>query len=175
MAMGKSSSSGVKRRELRRIVPKPRPMWLELITRRECCWSAVHVALFIVIGGLIAWSAQNRPKYREGQQVFEPLHARVSFEAVDEQATAKNMEVAFDREPAVYVHNATYHQDLRDKLIGLVQWGMKSLEEIPEQTREAIKLDEAALLELKSFVKDEQPTQPPSISGEPFPPIPPGL
>ena len=57
--------------------------------KKPVLWALLWAYLFTLVASLIALSGQNRTRYKVGQVVEETIVARVAFEAVDEEKTAR--------------------------------------------------------------------------------------
>ncbi len=73
--------------------------WLRSWFTKPVMWAVFWVYTFTIVASLIALSGQNRTKYKVGLIIEETIVARVPFEAIDEEETAKQKVQARDREP----------------------------------------------------------------------------
>ncbi|MEE9211270.1 MAG: HDIG domain-containing metalloprotein [Phycisphaeraceae bacterium] len=158
MAVVKSNSA--RRREVRRSVPKPARPWVDWLRRREILWAILWALTFTIVGGLIAVSGQQ-PRYWVGQFVTKPIVARVDFTAVDEAKTLAERTKAYDREPAVYIANIDFYKDLQGRFEALISRAANTdLDEIPEEDRAVLSIDESVLSSLQQQLDSEgKPTE----------------
>ncbi|MEM9418019.1 MAG: HDIG domain-containing metalloprotein [Planctomycetota bacterium] len=138
MPPGKSSNA--RRRDVRRAVPRPTPRWLEIVRQREVAWAALYVLCLSLIGAAIAVSAHNRPAYYLNQLVSEPVVARVSFEAIDTEATDRNRDFAQRNVPPVFTHNQDLYTSIQEQVLGLLSIPDTPYEELTPDYAESTRL-----------------------------------
>jgi len=141
MATAKPHQSNARRREVRRTVLTARQRWLERLAMPALRWSALYVLVLTCAGGLLAISAQHWPRYRVGQVVGEPIVSRVQFVSVNEQNTNAARAAQRQREPAVYVANQEFLDQVRAKLMNLGRFSLDAaidnIDDVNPQVRTA--------------------------------------
>ena len=152
-----SRNKTIRRREMRRSLSESDTAWWRSWLTKPVLWAIFWVYLFTIVASLIALSGQNRTKYKVGVNVEETIVARVPFEAIDEEETAKQKVQARDREPAVYNSNTAYIERLRESLLSLGRLAadekIESLEQIPLETRTTLALRTfERFMELRRYV-----------------------
>lgn len=138
MPHGKSSNA--RRRDVRRAVPRPTPRWLEVVRQRDVAWAALFVACLAIIGSAIAVSAHNRPAYYLTQILDRPAIARVSFEAIDTEATDRNRDFAQRNVPPVFTHNQDLYDSIKEQVLGLLSIPETPYEELTPDYAESTRL-----------------------------------
>lgn len=155
MPTGKSSNA--RRRDVRRAVPRPTPRWLEVVRQRDVAWAALYVACLAVIGSAIAVSAHNRPAYYLTQIVDEPVVARISFEAIDTEATDRNRDFAQRNVPPVFTHNQDLYDSLNNQVLGLLSIPDTPYETLTPDYTENNRLTPAGYELLKKYATGTDP------------------
>ena len=159
MANGKQTTA--RRREVRRNVPKPRLGFMQQLYRKEVIWALLFAVAFSSIAAFFATQAKERPAYQVGQLISRPIVASVPFTAIDADQTKQRQEAARRYQPAVYVHNESYFEDLErnfDHIIALADKSQK-IDEVPEPFRKQVKLTQTGLTRLHRFARDETQLQ----------------
>jgi len=133
--------------------------------KKPVLWALLWAYLFTLVASLIALSGQNRTRYKVGQVVEETIVARVAFETVDEEKTARERDQERARVPSVYNQNATHFDRLRESLLSLGRLAaddkITTLEHISVETRQSLAiLTFDGFLELRRFVLGANPPWP---------------
>lgn len=139
-------------------MPKPVPTLLRQLRRKEVGWAVLFALCFAIVTAFFAIGAREHPTYRINELVTRPIVSPVAFTAIDINTTNENRTQARQREPAVYVPNLDYREELRkkfSKLIGLTQYA--SIEDVPVKDREQANLSEAGLQQLRGYMHNGQP------------------
>ncbi|MEO0514780.1 MAG: HDIG domain-containing metalloprotein [Planctomycetota bacterium] len=155
MPNGKSNTA--RRRDVRRAVPRPTPRWLEVIRQRDVAWAALYVACLAVIGSAIAVSAHNRPTHYLTQIVDAPLTARVSFEAIDTEATDRNRDFAQRNVPPVFTHNQDLYDSIKEQVLGLLSIPDTPYENLTPDYADSNRLTPAGYELLKKYATGTDP------------------
>lgn len=163
MAKGKPNPRAARRREVRRSIPSIRQQWIARLTRREMLWATLWTLILGLTAGALALTIAQRPVYRVGQIVTQPIVSRVSFEADNEELTLNRRRTARQKEPAVYAPNLSFLDNLREKLLNLGDLGRNTsitrVDQIEASTREAWRLTPAVLDGLKQFAAENNYAQ----------------
>lgn len=138
MPSGKSHNA--RRRDVRRAVPRPTPTWVEALRQRDVAWAALYVLMLAVVASAIAVSVRNRPAYYLTQVIDRPVVARVSFEAIDTEATDRNRDFARRKVPAVFTHNQDLYDSLQEHVLGLLSLPERAYEDLPPDYAASIRL-----------------------------------
>ncbi|MBB6430858.1 HD family phosphohydrolase [Algisphaera agarilytica] len=155
MPHGKSSNA--RRRDVRRAVPRPTPRWLEIVRQREVAWAALYVLCLSLIGAAIAVTAHNRPAYYLNQLVSEPVVARVSFEAIDTEATDRNRDYAQRDVPPVFIHNKDLYTNIQEQVLGLLSIPETPYEELTPDYAESTRLTPSGYELLSRYANGTDP------------------
>jgi len=154
---GKSSTTA-RRREVRKSVPRPGPWWQQTIRRREVLWATAFVALFVTIAGLVAFWLGGSNHYYPSQVLTEPVMVRVTFEREDVEQTKKLRAKAREDLAPTYSADQDYRTELQNRLNGLLELAKyDTLDSVPAEYRENIKLSELVLHELKQYMNNGEP------------------
>jgi putative nucleotidyltransferase with HDIG domain len=149
-----------RREGIRRILPETGFDPRSLLQRPERLHGAVLVAAVAVLGTLLAAWASAREEVVVGEIATRDRLNPVSYEVVDEAATAGKREEARRAAPRIYRPNAAYLDPIRAAIEGLpaATFERQDLSQIDPRLQEAFALDEAALAELQAFGGDEERT-----------------
>lgn len=132
------------------------PQWRRTLRDTRLWWAVLYIAIFAGFGSL--FMLLRDPGYRVGQFVSKPIVSRVAFETEDQDETAELRETAYDNQPSVYRPNTPYITALSERLNGLISVGQAtSLDEVPEQTREQLKLTPDVFATLKNYMNGDEP------------------
>ena len=139
-----SRSKSVRRREVRRTLPRNgEGRWLHSISR-PFLWAGLWALLFTIIASLVALGGRDGRKYEVGQIIDSTIVARVSFDAIDQERTLEEQRIARGKEAAVYNANLAYIEKVRNALRSLGRIGadpaIESLDQIPAETRNSLML-----------------------------------
>jgi putative nucleotidyltransferase with HDIG domain len=161
MANGKSkSSTTARRREVRKSVPRPGPKWLQMLRRREVGWAAVYIVMLVVVAGPVALWLGGTTHHFPGEVITAPVTVRVAFEREDIERTQQLRDTAKRNLPATYVPDRAYLSTLTDRLNDLLTLAeYDTLEEVPAEYREQIKLTELVRHELRQYILNKEPTE----------------
>ena len=161
MANGKSkSSTTTRRREVRKSVPRPGPKWLQMLRRREVGWAAVYIVMLAAVAGPVALWLGGTTHHYPGEVITGPVTVRVAFEREDIERTRQLREAAKRNLPATYVPDRAYLKTLTDRLNDLLTLAeYDTLEEVPEDYREQIKMTELVRHELRQYISNNEPTE----------------
>lgn len=151
--MGKTTKSTRRREELRRAIPRPALNLRVLLQRPEVTNAALILFAFIVVTSVIVGWAREQPKVRDNQIMTSTKLKRLSYEVVDEQATAEKRDEARKSSPRVYRLNDSYLKRLEAALLGLPKAvaGKADLDEISRDLRKEFNLDSASLRALQTM------------------------
>ncbi len=126
-------------------------------------WATLWTLILGLTAGALALTIAQRPVYRVGQIVPQPIVSRVSFEADNEELTLNRRRTARQKEPAVYAPNLSFLDNLREKLLNLGDLGRNTsitrVDQIEASTREAWRLTPAVLDSLKQFAAENNYAQ----------------
>jgi len=154
-----AKTTKARRREVRNSKPKAGPPVVRWLRHPVTLQGGGLIAILALAGAMIALAGRARPPFEVGQVASETVLARVEFRAVDEQRTTARRNDAYDREPAVYVPNSEFFQEVREQLDALVRLAAAaSIEEIPKDTRERLSLTPRTLEALRPFNNNGQAT-----------------
>jgi cyclic-di-AMP phosphodiesterase PgpH len=161
MANGKSkSSTTARRREVRKSVPRPGPKWVQMLRRREVGWAALYIAMLLAVAGPVALWLGGAMHHYPTEALTEPIIVRVAFEREDVERTQQLRDAARRDLPAYYFADQAYRESLTarlDDLLTLTRYN--SLEDVPIEYREQLKLTELVLRELRGYVENSATTQ----------------
>lgn len=161
MANGKSkSSTTARRREVRKSVPRPGPLWLQTLRRREVGWAALFIAMLVAVAGPVAIWLGGPEHYYAGQVLTEPITVRVAFEREDVERTQQMRDAERRNLPAIYVADEAYLSALKNRLndlLALTEY--PTVEEVPAELRDQTRLTELVLHELRQYIENGQPTE----------------
>lgn len=160
MANGKSkSSTTARRREVRKSVPRPGPKWVQALRRREVVWAGVFIALLVAVAGPVAIWLGGSDHYYPGQVITEPVTVRVAFEREDVERTKELRQAAKKNLPATYIPDQSYYDALKNRLNDLLTLAdYETINDVPAEFREQMKLTDEVLRELKGYVANKEPT-----------------
>jgi len=156
------STTSARRREVRRHIREVdrRKGWWPRLWRSNLGWAIVYGLLLMTFAGVVMFTGGQPVRLQEAQVVDEPVVSRVEFTATDEQKTVQRVADARERQPSIYRANTDYLRQLREKLDDLGRLGadesIQSLDQIPEETRQAYRLTESVFAELKRYVNDAE-------------------
>jgi len=119
--------------------------------RVQMAWTLLFVALFTVLGGLIAIAGQSQPPYREGEVLTQSVVARVDFAALNVSETQQNKQRARESVPALYDFNESYFQELRSGFDALIELAADT----SIRSAEAEAIDEQAMERLRRFIDED--------------------
>ena len=153
--MAKAKSQISRRRELRPDLLPPGRNWLGWLTQRRNLWALAFIVLLAIMSAVLAEIGRTKPAYQVDQVVTNPIVARIEFEAIDHEKTLENRKRARDLQPAYYVPNDEYFQQIRDKLDSLGRIvkdpNIQALVDIPEATRLSLCLSPKAFDQLRDY------------------------
>ncbi|MEM1107455.1 MAG: HDIG domain-containing metalloprotein [Planctomycetota bacterium] len=155
MPSGKSSNT--RRRDVRRAVPRPTPRWVEAARQREFVWASLYVLCLAVVGAAIAVSAHDRQGYYLTQIIDRPIFARVSFAAIDTEATDRNRDFAQRDVPPVFTHNPDLYSNLNNQVVGLLSIPDTPYEELTADYVESTRLTPDGYELLKRYATGDDP------------------
>jgi len=152
-----------RRREVRRTLTVRHPSRLKQLRESRLLFPVLFALALALFSSAMAWSAgRHLLAWEKGQQIEQPILARVEFEAIDEAKTRRQRDDAYEREPAVYAPNSTYLNRVREDLLGLAELvsdeTLSSIDSIPVETRRNLDLDPATLEALHRILEGEQET-----------------
>ncbi len=151
-----AKSSSARRREVRKKRPDRVPAWLAKLRRRDVTWAMLFTLLLALGGGAIAITARSGTQYHRNQVVTEPVVARVTFNAVNEELTRREKEAARASVTEVYRANSRALENLREELLGLLGIAEQKFDEIDPQMVEAVSLTAEGHAALVDFQQSEQ-------------------
>jgi len=152
-----AKTSKARRREVRKNKPKAGPPVVRWLQQPITLQGGGLIAILALVGAMIALAGRARPPFEVGQIAPRTMLARVEFRAIDEERTLAKKRDAYEREPAVYIPNSAFFQQVRDQLDALVRLGAaSSIEEIPQDTRQLLSLNEQTLVALRPFNDEGQ-------------------
>ncbi|MDX1682322.1 MAG: hypothetical protein R3336_04290, partial [Phycisphaeraceae bacterium] len=166
--MAKNKASNARRREVRRNLSAGSRPLLERMRDRRVLWPVVFGLALVLIGGTVANLGHQRVPYEVGQVVDDPVVARVSFTTIDEEKTEEERHDARLRQPSIFKPHQDYLQGVREKLIGLAELAtdaaIESIDQVPAETRESLKIDARTLRDLRQLVNNpDQPAWPQQV------------
>ncbi|BAM03913.1 HDIG domain-containing metalloprotein [Phycisphaera mikurensis] len=151
-------TSAARRREARRQMPDRLASvwaWVAWFRHRHVVSAAVYVALFTLVGGMLAHSARTGPHHHQGELLDEARVARVGFTAVNEELTRREREAARAAVRPLYRHNGRYLDELRETLGNLPGLADRSFAELNTGLAEQMRIDAAAHAALAAWNRPE--------------------
>ena len=134
------------------------PVWYR---SRPVYWAVLYTIVFVALAGMIALTARDRPRFASNTIAQQPIVARVSFTAENKAATEEARADAFQREPAVYVPNAKYFSELRERLNSLMKLAsdpsIQTVDQIPDSAK-YLEIKPETLALLRKLIINGQPT-----------------
>ncbi|MEX2671817.1 MAG: HDIG domain-containing metalloprotein [Phycisphaeraceae bacterium] len=155
-----SKSNSLRRREVRRNIPRSRRPLRELLSRSQVLWGLLMMLAFTAVASLLAINSRAEPPYRPGQVVDRAQVARVQFDSIDQAATDQSRRDARRKTPAVYERNATFFEATEKRLLSLpVRLAdFESLSAVETRLVETHALTEESFAALKQYSADGRPT-----------------
>ena len=149
--MASTRSHPARRREVRRNIARPGPVWLATLRSREVLWSALIVSMLGLLAAGIAIYYHSRVPYHVGEVVQDTVLSRVEFKAVHLGDTEKNREYAARDVLPVYRHNEDLLTEVRDSVLGTLRLAEESYDQVPPEYRESVGLTPEAHELLKRY------------------------
>ncbi len=161
MANGKSkSSTTARRRDVRKSVPRPGPKWVQMLRRREVGWAALYIAMLLAVAGPVSLWLGGSMHHYPTEVLTKPIIVRIEFVREDIQRTQQLRDAARRNLPAYYFADKAYRESLTARLHDLLTLTRyETLDEVPTEYREQVKLTELVLHELRGYVENSVPTE----------------
>lgn len=140
-------------------MPRSGPSRFAALQRKEFVWSVMFVTLFALAGSVTILLLGRQPRFFAGQQMTEPVVARVPFVHTDEERTILLRQQAIDRQPPVFRANEELYEKLRESFRGLPSLAdAERLDQVPPDLRDSLKLTANGLRSLRErFAPVETP------------------